>query len=93
MAITARRSPLVTHHGYRAICPTLDDFEHSVDPPEAARRWTQLYNPVESWHRPAGFSDGGNHPCHLEVCRFGGGRWETYLAGLGLKGHGNEPFN
>ncbi len=39
-----------------------------------------------------GFSDGGNHPCHLGVDRFGGGWWEAYLAGVGLKGLGNRLF-
>jgi 2-polyprenyl-3-methyl-5-hydroxy-6-metoxy-1,4-benzoquinol methylase len=71
-----------------------DVFEHLPDPLEAARRLVSALRPGGVLLETGSFVDEGLHPCHIHdgIRRFGEGRWEIYLAGVGLRGGGMGLF-
>jgi len=69
---------------------SFDVFEHLPDPLGAARRLVNALRPGGVLLQSGGFVDEEHYPCHLSdgIRRFGNGRWDRYLIGMGLRGRG-----
>jgi SAM-dependent methyltransferase len=84
------RSALPRPEGEYDVVVSFDVFEHLLDPLEAARRLVAAVRRGGVLAQTGSFVDEGHQPCHLSdgVARFGGGRWDISMAGLGLRGRG-----